>query len=137
VIRKEQIPELCAFGAKWYKKFTPKEEFREMKYNKIQTKPLSASHIIAVCMKRDEQKRVPKWEEKAAVACAVQNMYLTVTAMDLGGYWSTPGYALAADKFLDLEGGERCMGLFYVGVPKPNLELKGSRQDIKKKVKWL
>lgn len=137
IISKEKIPELCSFGAEWYKSYTPKEEFKEMKYKKMQTKPLSASHIIAICMKRDEEKRVPKWEEKAAVACAVQNIYLTVTAMDLGGYWSTPAYALAAESFLGLEDGMKCMGLFYIGVPKEGLNLVGNRQDIKTKVRWL
>jgi len=94
IMRQEKIKELCAFGAAWYKEFTPPKDFDLKKYKKIQTKPLSASHIIGVCYERDLKKRVPKWEEKAAVACAVQNIYLIVSALGLGGYWSTPAYAL-------------------------------------------
>lgn len=137
VIPQNKIPDFCAFGANWYKTYTPKEEFKEIKYKKIQTKPLSASHIIAICMKRDPDKRVPQWEEEAAVACAVQNMYLSVTSMGLGGYWSTPGYALASNDFFNFQKGEKCMGLFYIGVPKEGLSLVGKRQDIKTKVRWL
>lgn len=137
VVRQDKIPELCAFGAEWYQKYTPTEKFSEMKLKKIKTKPLSASHIIAVMMKRDAEKRIPKWEEEAAVACAVQNMYLTVTAMGLGGYWSTPGYALKSDDFFKLKKKEKCLGLFYIGVPKKDIDLKGTRGDIKDKVTWL
>lgn len=137
VIPQAKIPEFCEFGAEWYKKYTPGEKFSEMKLKKIRTKPLKASHIIAICMKRDEEKRVPQWEEEAAVACAVQNMYLTVTAMSLGGYWSTPGYALVADEFLQLEEKEKCLGLFYIGVPRDGLMLTGKRGDIKLKTRWL
>ncbi len=137
VIPQSKIPELCEYGAQWYQKYTPEEKFSEMKLKKIRTKPLKASHIIAICMQRDPEKRVPLWEEESAVACAVQNMALTVTAMGLGGYWSTPGYALVADEFLQLEKKEKCLGLFYVGVPKEGLQLKGKREDIKTKTRWL
>jgi len=137
VIPQNKIPELCAFGADWYQKYTPAEKFSEIKLKKIKTKPLSASHIVAVCMKRDPDKSVPKWEEEAAVACAVQNMYLTVTAKGLGGYWSTPGYAMKADDFLKLKKKEKCLGLFYIGVPKEGLQLEGKRGDIKNKTRWM
>jgi len=137
VIPQEKIPEWCEFAANWYGRYTPKEKFSEMKLKKIKTKPLKASHIIAVCMKRDKDKSVPKWEEKAAVACAVQNIYLTVTAKGMGGYWSTPAYALAADSFFKLKDRERCMGLFYVGVPQEGIEVKSTRDDIRTKVRWL
>jgi len=137
VIPQTKIPDWCEFAADWYKKFTPEDKFSEMKLKKILTKPLKASHIIAICMKRDQEKRVPKWEEKAAVACAVQNIYLTVTSMGLGGYWSTPAYALAADDYLKLSSGERCLGLFYLGVPQADLNLPATRDDIRTKVRWL
>jgi len=133
----DKIPDWCEYAANWYGRYTPKGKFSDMKLKKIKTKPLKASHIIVICMKRDKKKAIPKWEEKAAVACAVQNMYLTITAMGLGGYWSTPAYALAADEYFQLSSGERCMGLFYVGVPQDGLDLAGTREDIRTKVRWL
>ena len=137
VLKKDSIPSFCKHGATWYEQFTPEESFSEMKLKKIRTKALSASHVIAICMKRDPEKRVPQWEEEAAVACAVQNMWLTATAYGLGAYWSTPGYALNADEFFNLQKGEKCMGVFYLGIPKEGLKLPTDRQDIKTKVRWM
>lgn len=36
-------------------------------------------------------KLMPEWEETAAVACAVQNMHLALSAEGLAGYWSSGG----------------------------------------------
>ena len=54
-----------------------------------------ASHIILICMKRcaEEKNVYPEWEEVAAVACAVQNIYLQATAKNLGGFWSSMTFA--------------------------------------------
>ncbi len=137
VIPQEKISDWVDYAAEWYRRYTPEDKFSEVKHTKIKTKPLKASHIIAIIMSRDKEKRVPKWEEKAAVACAVQNMYLTITAMDLGGYWSTPTYALGADEYFDLKSRERCLGLFYIGVPQEDIDLSSKRDDIRSKVTWL
>ena len=67
------------------------DTFEDSKYQKLKTKPVLASYIIAIGMKRDEEKRIPEMEEIAAVSCAVQNMYLTATAYGVGCYWSTGG----------------------------------------------
>lgn len=136
VMSQDKIPELCAFGAKWYKEYTPAESYSVLKHEKIKTKALSASHVIFICMKRDSDKRVPKWEEQAAMACAVQNIWLTTTAHGYGGYWSTPAYALNSEDLIGLKSGEKCYGLFYIGVPRDDLKLKGTRKDIRTKVRW-
>ena len=47
--------------------------------------------VISVFMKRDKQNRLPEWEEIAAVSMAVQNMWLTCYANNIGCYLSTPG----------------------------------------------
>ena len=43
-------------------------------------------------MNRDKQNRLPEWEEIAAVSMAVQNMWLTCYANNIGCYLSTPGF---------------------------------------------
>ncbi|MFX6331091.1 hypothetical protein ABTF76_22820, partial [Acinetobacter baumannii] len=58
---------------------------------KMQTQPLMASHIISIGMKRNEAQCIPEIEEIEAVACAVQNIYLSVSAYGLGGYWTSGG----------------------------------------------
>ena len=59
--------------------------------------------------------KVAEWEEIAATAMAVQNMYLTCTAHAVGCYWGTPGFMFQLKDFLQLEENERCYGLFFMG----------------------
>jgi nitroreductase len=120
----------------FYKKNTPEEQFSAIKYNKNRENPLKSACVIAICMKRDPEKRVPEWEEMAAVACAVQNMWLTCTAHNIGCYWSTPEAALKADEFLGLEEDERCLGFFYMGYHDMP-ETPGRRSPVSEKVKWI
>ena len=70
----------------WYQNNVPKEKFSEKKFKKLQTKPLQAGCVIAICMQRDAKESIPEWEEIAATAMAVQNMWLTCTANDIGCY---------------------------------------------------
>lgn len=126
---------LGAYLADWYKSHTPAEKFSEKKYEKNLNKPLQSGCVIAICMQRDPQERVPEWEEIAAVSCAVQNMWLTCTAHDIGAYWSSSKSILQAEEFLGLQEGERCLGLFYMGYHELP-ELPGKRGHIEEKVVW-
>ncbi|HMP14681.1 MAG TPA: nitroreductase [Saprospiraceae bacterium] len=127
---------LGQYLADYYKDNTPAERFSEETYLKNQENPMRAACAIAICMQRDPQERVPEWEEVAAVACAVQNMWLTCTAYGIGSYWSTPTAALEADTFLGLQPGERCLGLFYMGYHDMP-ELPGKRTPIADKTTWM
>jgi nitroreductase len=127
---------LSEYMGETYKKFTSIEKFSERKHQKRINSPLKSSHVIAICMQRDPKKRVPKWEELAAVSCAVMNLWLSCSALGLGGYWSTPMAALKADDFLKLPKNQRCLGLFYVGRVKAGLELTSSRTPVSEKVVW-
>jgi nitroreductase len=130
------LARLGQYLADWYKNNTPADSFSEKKYEKNLQNPQRSACVIAICMQRDPEERVPEWEEIAAVACAVQNMWLTCTAYDIGCYWSTPRAALEADEFLGLQSGERCLGLFYMGYHDLP-ELPGKRSPISEKVEWL
>ncbi len=114
------------------------EHFNEAKFHKLTTQPLLASHIIAICMKRSVARRIPEIEEIEAVACAVQNIYLSVAAYGLGGYWTTGGitYNEKAKPFFGLEEEDKLLGFFYVGhvaVPSP----EGKRRPLEEKVEWV
>jgi len=128
---------LANFQSELYKE-TAAEKFKEATYLKLQKTPLLASHVIALCMKRDPNKKHPEVEEIAAVACAVQNMYLTVTAYGLGGYWTTGGvtYNKNAKAFFQLTEDDKLLGFFYLGyvaVPSP----QGKRKPMEEKVVWI
>ena len=81
------LQKLVTFQAALYKKRSDK--FKQDKYEKLLSNPLKCSHVIAVGMKRSN--KVPEIEEIESVACAVQNIYLTITVYGLGGYFSTGG----------------------------------------------
>lgn len=122
--------------AEFYRVHTAPESFSEIKYSKTKNNPLRASAVIAIVMQRDPEERLPEWEEVAAVAAAVQNMWLTCAAHDIGAYWSSPAGILQADNFLGLSPGQRCLGLFYMGYHDLG-ELPGKRNPIDEKVEWL
>lgn len=115
------INAFAKFQSDIYKSVTEKEgTFKAGSYEKLRSKPLLSSHIIAVIMKRDERKAVPEIEEAGAVFCAIQNMYLTATAYGIGCYLSTGGvtYFEEAKAFFGLEPDDRVIGFFHLGIPK-------------------
>lgn len=118
-----------------YKEFAG-AKFKQPKYEQMLNMPLLASHIIAIGMKRHEG--IPEMEEIAAVSCAVQNIYLTANAYDIGGYWSTGGITFIeeAKPLFNLGPGDRLMGFFYLGYIKvPSTD--GKRGSIQEKVTWV
>jgi nitroreductase len=132
----EGLQTLASFQSELYKETTP-DNFKEATYNNLKETPLKASHIIAICLKRDPNKKFPEQEEIAAVACAVQNMYLTITAYGVGGYWTTSGitYREKAKDFFGLGEDDKLMGFFYIGeiaVPSP----EKSRSPKEDKIEW-
>jgi nitroreductase len=122
--------------AEYYRVHTPSEAFSEIKFTKTKKNPQRAAAVIAIVMQRDPESRLPEWEEVAAVAAAVQNMWLTCAAYGIGAYWSSPEGILKADEFLGLAPGQRCLGLFYMGFHDLG-ELPGKRNPIEDKVEWL
>ncbi|MBI1193779.1 MAG: nitroreductase [Bacteroidetes bacterium] len=136
VIQGEARERLGQFLAEAYRANTPESEFSAAKYEKTLRQPMQASAVIAIGMQRDLQERVPEWEEIAAVACAVQNLWLSATALGLAGYWSTPKAMLGTPAFLATAPGERCLGLFYLGTWIPEAA-PGKRSPIDEKVRWI
>lgn len=103
------------FLAETYKKTTPAEKYASFKHKKIGEKPLKSGAVIAICMQRDPKERVPEWEEIAATAMAVQNVWLCLEQLGLGGYWSTPILKDSFGDFYGLPEGQKCLGFFYLG----------------------
>jgi len=108
------------------------------------------SHIIALVVKRVANSKgalMPEWEELCSVACAVQNMHLSLAAEGFAGYWSSGGVNGWADtdairKLVGADGsleGERdkVIGWFYVGVSDRMHFYKGRRGPAGDKVHWL
>ena len=96
-----------------YKKITPEFQFLQKKYDDIGFKISKANVVISIVVQYSQL--VPDWEEIAATAMAVQNMYLTCTANKVGCYWSSPKIVNHLKYSLKIEENQQCLGLFYMG----------------------
>ena len=119
---------------KQYKQITPKETFLQKKSDSISEKILQSSAVMAICLQ--ESGKVPKWEEIAGVASAVQNMSLAASALGIGSYGSSPPMINEVGSFLQLKENESCIGFFYMGYHEEVPRL-GSRSPLEEKVTWI
>lgn len=133
----DELSKLGEMMADTYKKSTPAEQFVTQKHTKLLNRPSKASVVIAICMKRQKTEKIPEIEEIEAVACAVQNMYLTATAYGLGPYWSSGkiSYSEAMKNYLNLGNKDKCLGLFYLGYTKEKWP-ESHRQPLEYHSKW-
>ncbi len=134
VMQGESQTQLGLFLASKYREL--EEKPKEFKIKKLTENPQKAGAIIAICMQRDPDARVPEWEEIAAVAMAVQNMWLCCTSLNIGCYWSSPGLIRFMDEFFDLNEGEKCLGFFYMGHYDEEIPFS-DRTPIADKITWL
>lgn len=133
------LHKLSDFQSALYKEKTiASGEFDESKYQKLLEKPLQCSHLISIGLQRDPKGKVPEIEEVEAVACAVQNMYLTAVAYGVGCYWGSGGvtYWPEAKEFFGLGDKDKLLGFLYLGIPKTAWP-KGRRKPIDEKVEWV
>ncbi len=137
VFKGKGLQKLALFQAALYKKVVG-EKFKQAKYEKLLITPRRCSHVISIGMKRNMDAGITEMEEVAAVACAVQNIYLSVTAYGLGGYWSTGGitYFPEAKSFFGLQPEDKLLGFFYLGYVEipPG---RGSRKPAGDKIVWV
>ncbi len=137
VFMNDSRAELSSFLSNLYSEQFKGDLFNEVKFNKLKNRPLQSPVVIVVTMTPDPNNRISELEEVEAVACAIQNMYLTCTAYGIGGFWSTPKlmYTPEMNEFLELKDGEKCLGLFYMGYPTIDWP-KGQRKPIEYLTQW-
>ena len=115
------------------------ENFKEKKLKKLEEYPLMSSHVIAIGMKRSTTVSIPEIEEIISTACAIENIYLSLTAYGLGGYFSTGGitYIKEAKPYFNLEEEDKLIGFFFIGYPQDTLAPLSRRAPIDEKIKWI
>ncbi|HEY1084801.1 MAG TPA: nitroreductase [Prosthecobacter sp.] len=122
-----------------YRQTTPPAEFREDKLKKMGENPLLAPVIVACIMERNGGNKIPEHEELEAASCALQNLMLSATSAGLASFWSSPPL-LGSPQFqtwLGLRPEDRCIGLMYLGWPRPGLNWPRSvRQPVETKIQW-
>ena len=136
IFRWDARQRLADFLTDDYRNSTPLAEQSDMKIQKMADNPLRSACVVAICLKAHAD-LLPEWEEIAAVSMAVQNMWLTCTAHDIGSYWSSPSAITVRGRaFLELDADERCLGLFYMGYHTMP-EVAPQRRPIEEKVFWI
>ncbi len=115
------------------------EKFNDKKLKNLREYPLLSSHVIVVGMKRSENVSIPEIEEVIATACAIENLFLSLTAYGLGGYLSTGGitYFEEAKPHFDLASEDKLIGTFFIGYPEDLSNPLTKRLPIDEKVKWV
>lgn len=118
-----------------YVQGTPPENLSDRKINDIMSKCDLSNKIVLINFQ--DTYKVPEWEELAATAMAVQNMWLMCTALGIGSYWSSPLNMISnMDEFVPMEEGEKCVGIFYMGKVETPL-MEGVRKPMEDKVRYL
>jgi nitroreductase len=113
IFRGEEKAKLALEMQEIYKASQAPQVFLEKKYQDIGFKINKADAIVSIIVNFSGM--VPEWEEIAAVSMAVQNMYLTCTANEVGCYWSSPKIVDHLKDSLTIEENQKCLGLFYMG----------------------
>ncbi len=130
--------DFCHAHAEMYKQSTTTENFEQAVYNKLYEQGDKASHVIITVMKRGTLPKIPAIEEIEAVSCAIQNILLGATALDMASFWSTGGMALKPQmrEFLALDEEDHLIGVIYLGYA--DQYPAGSRViPLEEKIKWL
>ncbi|KUJ56957.1 nitroreductase family protein [Chryseobacterium aquaticum] len=113
IFRGEEKAKLALEMQSIYKSTQSETLFLEKKYNDIGFKINKADTVVSIVVNFSGM--VPEWEEIAAVSMAVQNMYLTCTANNIGCYWSSPKIVDHLKESLTIEENQKCLGFLYVG----------------------
>ncbi len=138
VFKENGLKKLADFQSELYKSRSETfGEFDQVLFDKLASKPLECSHVIAIGMKRHEV--VPEVEEVCSVAAAVQNMWITASSYGIGCYWSTGGVTFyeEAKPFFGLGADDKLLGFLFIGLPKSEKWPKGRRSGTEEKVKWV
>lgn len=125
---------LGKFLAQKYKETTTK--FSQFKSDKIERNFQKSGCVIVICCQFDQKKSLPEWEEIAATAMAVQNMWLKCAELGIGCYWSSPETRNFIGEFTDLSEGEECLGFFYMGYFDEPLPEGKRNSSIDEKIVW-
>ena len=133
VFRERGLTKLADQLAEQYKEHTPAEHFLQKKYENTREKVLQSGAVIAIAVSYSGA--LPQWEELAATACAVQNLWLAASAVGIGGYWSSPATIQHVGDFLGLAANEACLGFFYMGFHNEPAR-DANRSPILDKVRW-
>lgn len=130
----------------WKGEFPTFADFEAYFRKQCTDKWLRCSHLVSICMKRQQpepgKRLFPDHEEVAAVACAVQNMHLMATALRVGAYWSSwfEHFTGSDDGIgyheLHASQGDRWLGVFCIGECQKMDTFRSNRRPLEQFSTW-
>lgn len=137
VLEGKHQEELGVFMANYYRNIYTEEQFSNERYEETKKYAQNAT-LLAVIFQPSKRAQLPEWEEIAAISCAVQNMWLTCTSLNVGAYWDTAEATMEYGKRITLEEGEKFLGVFFMGHLKETLApVNRKRKPLSKKLSWV
>ena len=105
---------------KLFEKTAIAENFSENDIARASKLPERAPMVIICIMQHKEHQKVPRIEQVASTACAVQSMQMMALAHSFSGIWRTGSYAHSAyfKNLLGLNEQDEVVGFLYLGTPE-------------------
>lgn len=140
VISPNKINDFFTKAAQIYKESVFEEKFDAKKFEKTKDNGNLVSHVIAIIYQKDtEDTKSTDIENTCAIACAVQNIALSLSQYEnVGGYWST-GLGTHSSKmaeYLKMSKNQSLMGFFILGKTDTK-RTEGSKKSYKNFVSYL
>ncbi|WP_428329537.1 nitroreductase family protein [Mucilaginibacter sp.] len=134
----ENPAEFCKQHAELYEANSLGDNFNPTVFTNLTHQGDKASHVIIAVMKRGNLPKIPQFEEIAAASCAVQNLLLGATSLNIASFWSTGGMALrpAFKEFFKFGEEDAIMGVLYLGYADQYPEGKRNT-PVEEKITWI
>lgn len=102
-----------------YHQAAVEENMDEKTLNRAKELPLRAPMVIVAICKYKPHPKVPRVEQVATTACAVQNMQMAALTQGFNGMWRTGSFAHSnsVKQQLALSDDDEIVGFLYVGTP--------------------
>lgn len=109
-----------------YSDVVSKQGKTEAEVTKATNAPFRAPMVIIGICKYKEHEKVPRVEQIATTACAVQNMQMAAFAQGFNGIWRTGPLAHSdlIKQALELEADDEVVGYLYLGTPENPSHIK-------------
>ncbi|NVK23315.1 MAG: NAD(P)H nitroreductase [Gammaproteobacteria bacterium] len=114
-----------------FKQAAEKEGKTEAEMEKATKAPYRAPMVIVGICQYTEHEKVPRVEQIATTACAIQNMQMAAFAQDFNGIWRTGGFAHSQsvrDAF-NLQKEDEIVGFLYLGTTETETFIKRQKSQ--------
>ena len=135
VITKEYVPQWIQKAIEITQVSEP--NVSEQKISKLTNMASQIGASIAIVWDKEDLNK-HEIEDISAIACAVQNMYLSLSQFEhVGGYWSTGlgTYNPAMSEFLELTSQQQLLGFFVLGEVD-HKRTEGMKKNVKQFVRY-